>query len=502
MYVGNYKQGADKSKVGLIMNFKSLFFICLMLACLESIIAGPIKVLTPSEDDFYSLPDGYEDKEPGTILKIRKPPQQLRGIYFPILVKGAWQALVRTTDSHGNATAIVTTIIEPFNADPSKVVSYQVMQDSASINCSPSYSFLYGASMNTVFAQLEMYIIDVALMKGWYVVIPDYEGPKAAFTAGKQSGQSTLDSIRAALKTTNITGINEDAKVAMWGYSGGTVATGWAAALQPTYAKELKSNLIGAAMGGFVTNITSTAEGVEGTIFAGLTASAVAGLTNEYPQLKSMVSKLLRPSKLAAYNKAQTLCFLPSIVTFAFQKFFTGPNRYIDEGWALFKDPTIKKIIAENTLALKKGDPVPEIPLFVFHGELDKIVAYKDAVRTYNNWCEWGIDSYEFAIDETTGHVTELIEGTPAAIAWLTKMFNGERPVKGCKSTKRFTNLLYPGANTSVANMLSGSVKTVLGENFGPNAENIDKGSGNASHVKRSLEELGVSLDFPPEGSM
>ena len=41
----------------------------------------------------------------------------------------------------------------------------------------------------------------------------------------------------------------------MWGYSGGTVATGWAAALQPTYAKELKSNLIGAAMGGFVTNI-------------------------------------------------------------------------------------------------------------------------------------------------------------------------------------------------------------------------------------------------------
>ena len=69
---------------------------------------------------------------------------------------------------------------------PSKVVSYQVMQDSASINCSPSYSFLYGASMNTVFAQLEMYVIDVALMKGWYVVIPDYEGPKASFTAGKR----------------------------------------------------------------------------------------------------------------------------------------------------------------------------------------------------------------------------------------------------------------------------------------------------------------------------
>lgn len=484
------------------MNFKSFLFIYLILAFFESAIAGPIKVLTPTEDNFYNLPDGYEDKEPGTILKIRKPPQQLRGIYFPILVKGAWQALVRTTDSHGNATAIVTTIIEPFNADPSKVVSYQIMQDSASVDCSPSYSFLYGASMNTVFAQLEMYLIDVALMRGWYVIIPDYEGPKASFTAGKQSGQSTLDSIRATLKSTNITGIKEDAKVAMWGYSGGTIATGWAAALQPTYAKELKSNLIGAAMGGFVTNITSTAEGVEGTLFAGLTASAVAGLTNEYPQLKAMVPKLIIPDKLVAYNKAQKLCFLPSIVTFAFQKIFTGPNRYVKLGWGLFKDPTVKKVIDENTLALKKGGPIPEIPLFVFHGELDNIVAYKDAVRAYNNWCEWGIDSYEFAIDETTGHITEFIEGTPAAIAWLTKMFNGEPPVKGCKSTKRFTNLLYPGANTSVADVLSGSVKTVLGENFGPNAENIDNGGRNATHVKRSLEGLGVSLDYPIEVSM
>ncbi|CUM47359.1 uncharacterized protein AC631_01270 [Debaryomyces fabryi] len=478
------------------MNLKSFFFICIILACLESVIAGPIKVLTPSEDDFYSLPDGYEDKEPGTILKIRKPPQRLRSVYFPILVKDAWQALVRTTDSNGNATAIVTTIIEPFNADPSKVVSYQIMQDSASVNCSPSYSLLYGASMTTVFAQVEMYLIDVALMKGWYVVIPDYEGPKAAFTAGKQSGQSTLDSIRATLKTTNVTGIKEDAKVAMWGYSGGTIATGWAAALQPTYAKELKSNLIGAAMGGFVTNITSTAEGVDGTLFAGLTASAVTGLTQEYPQLHSMVEKLLIPSQYLKFSKAKSLCFIPSIITYAFQHIFTGPKRYVDEGWALFLDPTIKKVIDENTLALKKGDPVPEIPLFVFHGELDTIVAYKDSVRAYNNWCDWGIDSYEFAIDETTGHITEFIEGSPAAIAWLTKMFNGEKPVKGCKSTKRFTNLLYPGANTSVADVLSGSVKTIFGENFGPNAENIGNGGRNMTHVKRSLEELGVPLDF------
>ena len=33
------------------------------------------------------------------------------------------------------------------------------------------------------------------------------------------------------------------------GYSGGTIATGWAAQLQPRYAPELKGQLIGAAVG-------------------------------------------------------------------------------------------------------------------------------------------------------------------------------------------------------------------------------------------------------------
>ena len=47
-------------------------------------------------------------------------------------------------------------------------------------------------------------------------------------------------------------------------------------------------------------------------------------------------------------------------------------------------------------------------------------------------------------------------------------------------------------------------MKTVLGENFhAKNAENMIKAVREMlTHVKRSLEELGVSLDFPPEGSM
>lgn len=72
----------------------------------------------------------------------------------------------------------------------------------------------------------------------------------------------------------------------MWGYSGGSLATGWAISLQLKYAPELKENLIGAAVGGFATNITAVAEAVDGTVFSGFIPLALNGLANEYPDFK------------------------------------------------------------------------------------------------------------------------------------------------------------------------------------------------------------------------
>ena len=80
----------------------------------------------------------------------------------------------------------------------------------------------------------------------------------------------------------------------MWGYSGGTIVAGWAATLQPKYAQELKKNLIGAALGGFVINITATAEATDGTLFAGLIPNALNGLANEFPDFKRECMKLLK----------------------------------------------------------------------------------------------------------------------------------------------------------------------------------------------------------------
>lgn len=420
----------------------------------------------PSEDDFYTTPDDINDYAEGEIIKWRASPLVIRSVYIPINVKNAWQFLIRSTDSRGNATAVVTTVMEPYDADPSKVLSYQIAEDSSNIDCSPSYAVLFGAKANLEM-ELEMLLLETGLSRGWYVVMPDYEGTQSSFTAGKQSGHATLDSIRAVLQSGNTTGINSDAKVAMWGYSGGTIASGWAATMQPSYAPELKDNLIGVAMGGWVTNVTLTALATDGTLFAGLIPLAINGLLNEYSEYVDILKEDMSATHFLSFSSGTKKCLIPAAIQFAFHDFFKGLNPYFKDGVDFFLRPIIAEIITNNTLGLHESAGVPEIPVFVFHGTKDEIVPFSGAQRVYENFCEWGIDSFEFAVSNTTGHILEVIEGSGAAIKWLEDRFAGKDAVSGCKRTVRETNLSYPGADLSVYQLISTLVDLVFGESIG-----------------------------------
>ncbi|CAH6720943.1 putative lipase 1 [[Candida] jaroonii] len=436
------------------------------------IFASPIKVLTPDEDSFYQPPDNYEDEEPGTILKMRIAPYQIRSLYFPVNVSNVWQVLVKSEDVLGNASLVVSTIFEPYNANSSRLVSYQVAEDSAFGNCAPSYSFV-GGGISTIVAKLEMFLIQTALDQGYYVVAPDYETTKSTFTVGPTSGLATLNSIRATLSTGNVTNISPDAEVVMWGYSGGTIASGWAAGLAPTYAEDLTSNLKGCAIGGWVTNITAVAEIIDGSIFVGLTPSAIAGLTNQYPELRSFVEEQILPNKTKSFEKAYELCLADSILNYAFDDIFAGENRYAKNGWDILKAPVIQEILLQNTLGINATEDVkPEIPMFVYHGEKDEIVPYKDSQRVYEVWCDGdGMDSFEFATASSTGHILEVIEGSGAALRWIKKVFDGEELVQGCKKTKRLTNLFYPGAFGEYIDLIKAAIKNIKDDAIGPNTK-------------------------------
>ncbi|KAK6465389.1 secretory lipase-domain-containing protein [Scheffersomyces coipomensis] len=427
---------------------KSLFALVLLFSSVA--IAAPSGLLTPSNDPFYTPPRGYENAAVGAILNSRATPQSVKSVYASVNAKNSWQLLVRSEDSFGNPNAVVTTVIEPQNADPSKLLSYHFFQNSGDFDCSTSYGLQVNSALMPVLqTQYEMFFLEAALQQGWYVVAPDYEGPKAAFTAGRQAGKAVLNSIRASLQSNSVTGINANAKIALWGYSGGSIASGWAAALQPSYAPELSTNLIGAAIGGFVTNITATAVAVDGSPFTGLIPLALNGLSNEYSDISSIVQSQMSSSNYQSFSQANQFGMIPGALNYIGKTFFSG-NKFFNDGLAFFQNPTISSIFQENTLAISSSTEVPQIPLFIYHGVNDAVAPLASAQRAYNNWCSWGSPSIELALDSTNGHVTEIFNGAPAAISWLNARFQGEAAVKGCTSTTRVTNLEYPGATTSM----------------------------------------------------
>ncbi|GAB5593408.1 hypothetical protein Unana1_08308 [Umbelopsis nana] len=437
-----------------------LAYAFLLLSATGPALAAPThktSLPTPPNDPFYTPPSGFEKHPPGTVLRTRKAPHKLAAFsLLPQNVANVWQVLYRTTDSLGKAEATVTTVLEPHNADPTKLVSYQIAEDSASPICAPSYVLQTGTGFRGIITQAEILLIDAALDRGWYVSTPDYEGPHSRFTCGLQSGHATLDSIRAVLASSKVTNIHAHAHVALWGYSGGALATGWAAELQPTYAPELK--IIGAAMGGTPADLNATIITVNKGPFVGLVPSGILGLAQQYPDLHKFVQSKLVPKKAAAFNKASTQCMAEDLLQFAFQDIFT----YFTES-NILNDPIAIKVLNEN----KMGKYVPKIPLFMYHAIHDEVIPFAPTQALVTKYCAKGTD-IEFVKDELSEHAILAVTGAADAILWLTDRFKGIPAKKGCSSRTTATSVLDPGALAVFGKLIFDDLGDLLGKPIGP----------------------------------
>ena len=188
---------------------------------------------------------------------------------------------------------------------------------------SPSYTFYNSSLVDPP--------ITAGLGVGWYVNVPDYEGPLASFSAGVQAGHATIDSVRAVLNS----GFGLDsstAKYAMAGYSGGALASEWAAELQVQYAPEL--NFAGIALGGLTSNSTGVLEAVNGGPFASIVPNGILGLSSQYPALEQYIMSQLKTSGpynattfLAARTQNTTVDFFAYVNQDIFNYFGGGGQR-------------------------------------------------------------------------------------------------------------------------------------------------------------------------------
>ncbi|EFY97730.1 secretory lipase family protein [Metarhizium robertsii] len=415
-------------------------FLTAVLATLANAIPTPLSQrsgpMLPSKDPFYAVPDNISRVEPGTILRRRKPLSPIAAFGIaPLNLNSSYQLLYRTTDSFGNATATVLTVLIPHKADRSKLLSYQVAEDAASIDCAPSYALqLHSAAgplLGTLLTQGELILVQGALDEGWVVVIPDFQGPNAAFLANRRAGYATLDGIRAALNSSPFTGIRGNSTITMWGYSGGSLATNHAAELQPEYAPELQ--IAGAAVGGTVPNITNALTSINKGLFAGLIPTGILGLSAEYPDVAQLVQDHLKLEKSEAFLKAGTRCLLANAAAYLLKDIID----MFDDRNFMYQNKIVVQVLNENAL----GKKTPKIPLYWYKSVFDQVSPIADSDAVVKKYCDGGA-SVEYVRDIASEHGSYAVMGAPKALYWLKNIMKGGKPKSGCSRKTLLSSLL------------------------------------------------------------
>ncbi|KNG91071.1 lipase 1 precursor [Aspergillus nomiae NRRL 13137] len=353
-------------------------------------------VLPPSVDPFYSAPHGYESTRPGAILRLRPAPGNLTASVGN--ASAAYNIVYRTTDSQYRPSWAVTTVFVPSNPRPgnSSLLSYQIAYDSHSINASPSYAI-------------------------WYVNVPDYEGPLASFTAGVQSGHATLDSIRSIIHS-NTTAFNikaSSSRTALWGYSGGALASEWATELQGQYAPEL--SLAGAALGGLTPNITNVMNTVTGNINAGLIPEAVLGLASQYPATYEYLVSQLKPEgkhNRTTFLLSQNMTLAQAEASFAGQDVY----EYFVNGSDTFKAPVVQYALNRDGYMGYHG--VPQTPIYAYKATHDEVSPVGDTDALLERYCGVGVNIL-YERNTIGGHSAEGINGHARALQFLAAVLDG-----------------------------------------------------------------------------
>jgi hypothetical protein len=424
----------------------------LLAAALVAPTGAGAAPLDPRNDPFYTVPADIGAHPDGAVLASRPVSAALFG-YLPIKAD-AWQLRYRTTDNNEAPTATVATVLVPEVAAPvagrpRPLVSYQIAEDSNSLQCAPSFGLLSRAPSDNPVGQAEALIIAAYLARGDAVVVPDYEGPDSLYTVGVMAGQATLDAIRAA-KSFAPAGIAADAPTGLTGYSGGALATEWAAQLQPTYAPDVSLSAVVA--GGIPVNVQHIADHVDrGPSFGALDGVALNGIAGEYkayPGLAAQVQPDISARGQQIIDKLDTVCNATAISSYLevpYSAMFTKAD-------PLDSIPQLHQIIAANTLG---GATPARVPTYLYQSVGDELTVTPDVDALVRADCAAGVP-ITYDRDLLSEHISLVVTGAPAAIGWLQGTLTGTKRAATCSTRTTVSTLLSPGG-------LLGALALVLG---------------------------------------
>ncbi|MGB3770017.1 MAG: lipase family protein [Rhodococcus sp. (in: high G+C Gram-positive bacteria)] len=363
--------------------------------------ADPYAAIQPTpirRDPFFTAPQDLDALEPGDIISSR----DVTG-WLPRPRTTIRQLMVRSTDALGRPVAVTATVMEPKRpwrgrgARP--VVVHNVAIDSLGAKSTPSYRIVHGVGQDFPT------VVPVWLQRGYAVLIPDHQGPRMAYAEGTMAGHAVLDSIRGLLALDHR---YEGSPVVMYGYSGGAIATAWAAQLHPSYAPEL--TLSGAVCGGSPVDVGLLRQTMNGTIASGLFGAAIIGMAREHPALVEQFS----PTGLVLASYIKDLSVVPlalgGLARLRLEQLSSDPG--------VFESETALRLIEANT----PGAQAPTMPVAFYHGAanqrfFDKWIPEQGVLNLIDSWRGAGADvEYHPVFGD---HFVGALSGLPFAFSWV-----------------------------------------------------------------------------------
>ncbi|MCM6775206.1 lipase family protein [Nocardia sp. CDC159] len=370
----------------------------------------------PVDDPFYAQPESLSGKAMGEVVDSR--PVTLQD--FPATVPySAWQVKYVSQNSHGTPWTTMAIVLRPENrVEPPVLMANQAWYDSLNPMCGPSYQLRASSSFrsNTGMSGEAQNIAD-ELARGWTVVVPDYLGPDGEFAAGFVEGRNTLDGIRAA-ENFAPAGLSRDTPVIMYGYSGGSRGTEFAAELAPTYAPEL--NIRAAAAGGLPVDMAAAAAHMNGGPFTSIDLLAAFGLARAYPETR-LASYFVDPT---LERKLSSACYSTFVPEYAFKRV----EDYTVGGIWPLGVPEVASVVA----SLRGGGyGTPAVPLYLASAMYDEFATVADTDRMIADYCARGVDvMYEkYPVAE---HISAEFIQFPRALSWFDQRLAGAPTTPTC----------------------------------------------------------------------
>jgi hypothetical protein len=219
--------------------------------------------------------------------------------------------------------------------------------------------------------------------------------------------------------------------------------------------------------------------------YSGFGSARPLGHPKAYPYIADSVNLQLIPGEADFFHGAGKPCLSP----LENQNGNLSVFSYLRDGRDVLQETRLKSILEANVM----GGQTPKIPQFLYqslHGEVNPI---EDADRLVKEYCDNG-GHVQYHQHTASNHAALGLTGTPDAIKWITKRFDGEEVPKYCSTDTVVTSLDTPLAVETLGDETVQNLLATLGAPVGPKSLK-DKLEDKLDDWKKSFHDWKKSFD-------